>query len=191
MDEQQPAAPKQQPETNEAGAGLASRRRLLGGAAGGLAALSATALAASFSTGTANAQVGGELRGTWTAVFTRDNPPPGFVPVQFLATFGPVGDVVGVGPSILFENGVPGLLGTFTGQWQETGPGTFSFRCTTTSVAQDGTFNYYLTNHIDMTMASDNRSWSGTYTRQDLAADGAMLRSLTGTIVGQPLAGSI
>jgi hypothetical protein len=168
-------------------AGRSSRRRLLRTAAGGAAVFGGVALAPGLSGKPARAQDGPVLRGTWRAQLTRDNPPPGFAPTQFLFTFTADGEVIGSGPPILVENGVATLFGAQLGQWQETEPNTFVFSFSTSGYGMDGTLRYLVNSLMNMTMAADERSWKGTYVRQDVATDNTVIRSVTGAAVAQPV----
>jgi hypothetical protein len=115
----------------------------------------------------------------------RDNPPPGFGPTRFLFTFTTSGDVIAAGPPVLVENGVRAFLTTQLGQWRATAPYTFTFSFNTGSYGEDGSFNYSINSTMNMMLAADLRSWTGTYARHDVSADGTTIRTVTGTASAQ------
>ena len=164
-----------------------NRRRLIGEGAARVAGLGTVLLASGVTAGRAQAQDGPELGGTWLAQLQRENPPPGFGPTRFLFTFTNSGDVIAAGPPVLVENGVRAFLTSQLGQWRAIAPYTFSFSFNTASYGDDGSFNYSINSTMEMTLASDLRSWSGTYTRNDVGADGATIRTVRGTASAQQI----
>jgi hypothetical protein len=174
-------------EEETTGPGRPTRRSLFRGAAGGMAAFGGAALETGLGAKAALAQDGPELRGAWQAQLLRDNAPPGFGPTRFLFTFTAGGDVIAVGPPILVENGVRAFIPAQLGEWSQTSTGTFRFTFNTASYGEDGTLNYTINSQMELTLAVNRRSWTGTYVRQDVALDGSVIRSVTGTAAAQPL----
>jgi hypothetical protein len=173
-------------EDNRSSAARSTRRRLLRRAAG-TAAIGGAVLEGALTPPVAQAQGLPQVGGTWQAQLMRDSPPPGFGPTHFLFVFTAEGDVIAAGPPVLIENGVRAFLTTQLGQWQQTGGASFGFTFNTASFSEDGSLNNTINSHMDMIVANDGRSWTGGYTRQDVAPDGAVMRTLTGTAVAQAI----
>ena len=122
------------------------------------------------------------LAGTWLGTLIREDHPPDFPVVRFVYTFEPDGSLSAAGPPSIVEAGERVNINAGHGAWRSLPGRRYAFHYTSGAYTESGVFRFAVVVTAVVTLTPTQDSWSGTYQRADLDADGRTLRTVNGNV---------